>query len=277
VIIHEIRRDAPAIGGSCFFNNQSGFAFPIDSTPGDYDSDFCDFGLRAYPNFALYNAQWSPGQTWTNGFSISVISRSGSNFVVSTTGLAPPTVSAIDPATGSSAGGTNVTITGTNFVAGSTVTIGGLDAANVILVNPTTITATTPPHAAGTVNVVVTNPLGQSATIAGGFVYSSAVAFTDTPLVANSTAIKRVHITELRMRIDALRLRYGGLPAFTYTNDPTITIQAQHITELRAALAPAYLTATGTAATYTDPSLGAGATVRAAHISELRAFVLSIE
>jgi M6 family metalloprotease-like protein len=282
VIIHEVRRDAQPVGGSCFFNTQSGFAFPVDSTPGDYDSLACNQGLRAYPNFALYNAQWNPGSTYTNGFSISVDSRSGSNFVISTTGKAAPTASAIDPATGDVAGGTSVTITGTDFVAGSTVSLGGMDATNVLVVNPTTITATTPPHAAGAVNVVVTNPLGQSATIAGGFVYSNPVpvAFTDTPLVSNSTAIKRVHITELRTRIDALRLQYGGLGAFPYTTDPTITpgvtsIKAQHILEMRAALAPAYLTATGNTATYaTDPGAGA---VKATHIEELRVLVLSIE
>jgi M6 family metalloprotease-like protein len=59
VIIHEVRRDAPAVGGNCFFNSQSGFAFPVDSTPGDYDSDFCDFGPRDFPNFALQRSMES--------------------------------------------------------------------------------------------------------------------------------------------------------------------------------------------------------------------------
>jgi uncharacterized protein YjdB len=65
--------------------------------------------------------------------------------------------------------------------------------------------------------------------------------------------------------------------------DPTITsgatkIKAQQILELRAALAPAYATATGHSATYaTDPSLTTGTKVKAAHITELRALVLAIE
>jgi hypothetical protein len=99
VIIHEVRRDQPPIGGKCFFNNQSGFAFPVDSTPGDYNSFTCSFE-DLYPNYALFNAQWNPGQTYTNGFSISVLSRTASTFVVSTTGMPPPVLTAVNPNSG---------------------------------------------------------------------------------------------------------------------------------------------------------------------------------
>jgi hypothetical protein len=283
VILHEVRRDRPPIGGKCFFNDQSGFAFPVDSTPGDYDSSRCSFEGYSYPDYALFNAQWNPGQTYTNGFSISVLSRTASTFIVSTTGMPPPALTAVNPNTGTPSGGTNVAITGTNFVPGMTVRIGGSEAANVVVVNATTITATTPPHpAGGGADVLVTNPLGQSSTLPNGFLYTGLVPFTDNPLAAGVTVVKRVHVMELRTRIDALRARYGGLPAFSYT-DPIITagvtkISAQHIVELRQALAPAYLAATGTTATYaTDPSLAAGAPIKQAHISELRARVLAIE
>ena len=70
-------------------------------------------------------------------------------------------------------GGTAVTINGTNFVAGATVSIGGAAAGNVNVANSTTISAVTPPHAAGTVNVVVTNGGGQSGTLANGFTYDT--------------------------------------------------------------------------------------------------------
>jgi hypothetical protein len=85
--------------------------------------------------------------------------------------VAPPTVSGIAPTSGPTAGGTSVTITGTGFVAGATVTFGGTAATGVTVVNPTTITATTPAHAAGAVNVVVTNPDSQSGTCTGCFTY----------------------------------------------------------------------------------------------------------
>jgi len=73
------------------------------------------------------------------------------------TGNPAPTVSSISPTSGTTAGGTPVTITGTGFLSGATVTIGGAAATNVTLSNSSTITATTPAHAAGAVNVVVTN------------------------------------------------------------------------------------------------------------------------
>ena len=86
VIIHDFLGNRSSIGGPCFFNSSSGWAIPVDSTPGDYDSVNCNSGGRNYPNYALFNAQWSPGQTYTNstyGFAITVVSRTGSTFVVS--------------------------------------------------------------------------------------------------------------------------------------------------------------------------------------------------
>ena len=61
----------------------------------------------------------------------------------------------MSPTSGTTAGGTGITVTGTGFLAGATVTMGGTAASNVTVVNSTTITATTPAHAAGAVNVVV--------------------------------------------------------------------------------------------------------------------------
>ena len=58
--------------------------------------------------------------------------------------LAQPTVSSVSPNSGSTVGGTAVTITGTNFAAGATVTFGSAAATGVTVVNGTTITATTP-------------------------------------------------------------------------------------------------------------------------------------
>jgi hypothetical protein len=86
IIIHDVLFGRAAISGPCYFNNQSGWAVPVDSTPGDYDSTACNVGSRTYPNYALYNAQWSPGQSYINSlFKLTVVSRSGSTFVVSIT------------------------------------------------------------------------------------------------------------------------------------------------------------------------------------------------
>jgi hypothetical protein len=79
--------------------------------------------------------------------------------------LAAPTVSALDPDSGPVTGGTEVTITGKDLlgVTGADgVIFDGQPAASYTVVNDTTIVAVTPPHAAATVDVVVTGPGGAS-------------------------------------------------------------------------------------------------------------------
>ena len=73
-----------------------------------------------------------------------------------------PTVTTIAPNAGTINGGTAVTIRGTGFLAGATVKLGGTSATAVTVVNSTTISATTPAHAAGAASVVVTNTDAKS-------------------------------------------------------------------------------------------------------------------
>ena len=84
-----------------------------------------------------------------------------------------PTVSAISPSTGTLAGGTPVTITGTGFRSGATVSLGGTAATGVTVVSSTAITAATPAHVIGAVNVVVTNTDNQNGTLPGGYTYTT--------------------------------------------------------------------------------------------------------
>ena len=86
-----------------------------------------------------------------------------------------PTVSSVSPNNGPLAGGTAVTITGTNFASGATVTFGSTAATNVVVVSSTTITATTPAGSAGAVTVTVTVN-GQSGSLTNGFTYTGTVA-----------------------------------------------------------------------------------------------------
>ncbi|WP_374708919.1 IPT/TIG domain-containing protein [Nitrobacter vulgaris] len=83
-----------------------------------------------------------------------------------------PTVSSVAPNSGSTIGGTSVTITGTGFTGATAVTFGGTAATGITVVNDTTITASTPPHAAGAVAVAVTAPSG-TASLPNGFTYSA--------------------------------------------------------------------------------------------------------
>ena len=93
--------------------------------------------------------------------------------VVNSASNPAPTVTGIGPSSGTANGGTPVTITGTGFLSGATVKLGGTTATNVTVTSSSTITATTPAHAAGTVDLVVTNTDGQSGTLSGGYTYTS--------------------------------------------------------------------------------------------------------
>lgn len=72
-----------------------------------------------------------------------------------------PTVTDVSPNSGSTEGGAPATITGTNFGNVTTVWIGGVGAAFVV-VDDQTISVTTPSHAAGAVDVVVINDLDET-------------------------------------------------------------------------------------------------------------------
>lgn len=84
---------------------------------------------------------------------------------------APPSILNVSPTSGPTTGGTQVTITGSGFAAGSKVMFGTTAAATVI--SGSKIVASSPAGSAGTMNITVTNPGGLSATAASGFTYSS--------------------------------------------------------------------------------------------------------
>ena len=84
----------------------------------------------------------------------------------------------INIASGSPSGGTALTISGTNFLPGATVTIGGTAATGVGVTNYTTMTATTPALAPGSANdLVVTNTDATNGRLVKAFVAD----FLDVP------------------------------------------------------------------------------------------------
>ncbi|MCI0342429.1 MAG: IPT/TIG domain-containing protein [Planctomycetales bacterium] len=97
----------------------------------------------------------------------------GSGFTYGPSPAAPPSVSNVSPAFGPTAGGTAITITGSAFQSGATVTVGGVAAASVVFVSATQLTAVTPAGSAGARTVVVTNPDGQAGALGGGFTYGT--------------------------------------------------------------------------------------------------------
>lgn len=87
--------------------------------------------------------------------------------------ISTPTITAVNPANVQQSGGEEITITGTGFVNEPTVKIGGvqLDPAAVTFVSSTKLTAITPPHAGGQVDVVARNPDSGYAKLAEGLNY----------------------------------------------------------------------------------------------------------
>ncbi len=88
-------------------------------------------------------------------------SNAGSAWAFLGTPEPAPTVTGIAPASGPSAGGTAVTITGSGFLPGASVGIGS-PASSVDVVSETEITAVTAPGAAGSREVVVSDLYGSS-------------------------------------------------------------------------------------------------------------------
>ena len=85
--------------------------------------------------------------------------------------VVPPTFTAIAPTTGPTNGGA-VTITGTGFQTGATVTIGGLPAGDVVVQDSATITASTPGLPVGPADLTVKNSDGGTVSSTNAYTYA---------------------------------------------------------------------------------------------------------
>jgi hypothetical protein len=107
--------------------------------------------------------------------------------------VAAPTTTGCAPSQGPTAGGTSVTITGTNLTGASAVKFGATHATGFTVDSPTQITATAPAGSAGTVDVTVTTAGGSSATGAGdqySYVIAPTVVTTGGATEATSSTAK---------------------------------------------------------------------------------------
>jgi len=111
---------------------------------------------------------WSPSLLM-----FAAVSTSGNLSNIMTGAEPPVTVTGVSPSSGPTAGGTPVTITGTEFTGTPSVTFGGTAATSVVVVDSTTLTCVTPAHASGAVTVAV-----GSGSLASGFTFFAAPTFT---------------------------------------------------------------------------------------------------
>ena len=166
-----------------------------------------------------------------------------------TRAAAAPTVTAINPTSGTTAGGTSVTITGTNFTGATGVTIGGTAATGVTVTSDTSITATTPTGAAGTASVVVTTPAGSNAANTL-YTYVAAPTITSLATTSGTTAGGTSVVITGTNFTSATAVTFGGTAASSYTVNSATQITAT--TPAHAAgVTDVVVTTTGGAATST--------------------------
>ncbi len=85
-----------------------------------------------------------------------------------------PTVTAVNPNSGTTSGGTSVIITGTNFTGATAVKFGATAATSFTVNSASQITAVAPAETAGTVNITVTTTAGTSnVTASDDFTYTA--------------------------------------------------------------------------------------------------------
>jgi hypothetical protein len=142
-------------------------------------------------------------------------------------------LSSVSPNTGTTAGGTAVTIIGASFQSGATVTFGARNATNVNVVSATTITATTPVGPANqqlAVDVTVRNPDTKSATLTGGFTYVLPVPPTInevSPAVGSTFGGNVVTITGTGFTTAVTSsVTIGGVPATNVSIIDAVTLTA---------------------------------------------------
>jgi hypothetical protein len=136
-----------------------------------------------------------------------------------------PTVTKVLPANGSIAGGTTVTITGTLFTGASAVTFGGVAATSFTFNSATSITAVSPAHAAGVVDVQVTATAGTTATVAyDHFTYQTPSVTRISPTSGPAAGGTTVTITGVQLG-GATGVNFGLIPAasFTIVSNTTLT------------------------------------------------------
>lgn len=158
------------------FRNESGLPVKIEAiAPPDVDQCFATVDISSLlppgtPVPSPYPA-CSVGQALTNGsicrVDVDAICRSLIN--------PGPTLTSLSPNAGTASGGHGITLTGTGLVGATSVTFDGVPATSVNVVNSTTVTAVTPAHAAGAVDIEIITPNGAFRLVSGYTFMTTAV------------------------------------------------------------------------------------------------------
>jgi len=153
----------------------------LDSAGNVYVTDYYNYRVQKFTSDGAFVTNWGTNKgvadgefTEATGIAVDTsgnvyVADQNQNRIQKFSLTAPPSAPAvlsITPTSGPSIGGTKVTITGTDLTDATAVTFGGTTG-SIQTITATEITATSPDHAAGQVDVRVTTPGGTSAIVAG--------------------------------------------------------------------------------------------------------------
>jgi CSLREA domain-containing protein len=185
----------PIVSGVFHGGSSTSVSGLLNSTPSTtFDLDFyANPACSTFPRDFLQGETYiGSGQVTTNGsgngtFNVTTLSATPAGSRISVTATDPDGNTSefsqrlpfsVNVRSGDPEGGTVLTISGTNFLAGAAVTIGGQPATGVVVNSYTSLNATTPALAPGTANdIVVTNLDETNGTLVKGFVAD----FLDVP------------------------------------------------------------------------------------------------
>lgn len=160
---------------------------------------------------------------------VAVNSSDRADTMVTLTVQAPPQITSITPTKGSPGGNTQVTIKGNGLSQATGVKFGGTAAASYSQPDDSTIIATSPAHAAGTVDITVDSPLGPSTTSAADqFTYASPPTITAiTPDWSSPVGGKSITITGTGFT-GATSVMFGGNAGtnLVVVGDTSLTVTA---------------------------------------------------
>ncbi|CAN5134030.1 hypothetical protein BH11PSE11_BH11PSE11_34530 [soil metagenome] len=213
-------------------NGSTGGAVPIDNHAyftGENVTVLSNSGtlIKAGYTFTGWN-------TAANGSGTNYAATGSASFTMGSAGInlyaqwAPlPTVTGIAPTSGPAAGGTSVTITGTNFVVGATtVTIGGATCTSPSVTSATTLTCTTTAGSAGAASVLVNASGGTNAP-------NTLYTYVGPPTV---TSISASNLSQTGATLNGIVNANGASTAVTFDYGPTVAYGA-HVAAIPATVA----------------------------------------
>ncbi|MGW0615039.1 IPT/TIG domain-containing protein, partial [Streptomyces sp. NPDC002788] len=133
-----------------------------------------------------------------------------------------PSLTALAPASGTTAGGTAITLTGNDLLGATAVRFDGIAATSFTVNSSTQITAVAPAHAAGAAAVTVTTPGGTSNPL--NYVYLGAPTLASIHPAQGSTQAGTVVTLTGNNLTTTTAVRFGSTPAsFTVVSPTQIT------------------------------------------------------